>query len=103
MNLPVIENTKFSLRFDVGIFHAANHAIDGKQFPVATARVDAAADIWHVIRVAHHGDKILCSFNYKKLINATDGAIGKPGRVGLWGMADAVTSFDAVAIAELET
>lgn len=82
-------------------FHLSK-VIDGKQYPLATVHLDAAADTWHVIRVAHYGDKIQCSFNHKKLIDATDGVIGKSGQVGLWGMADAVTSFDVVSIVELE-
>lgn len=77
--------------------------IDGKQFVLATMRVEVPADTWHMIRVAHHGDKIQCSLNYNQSIDATDGAISESGQVGLWGMADAVTSFDSVSIIELET
>ena len=71
---------------------------DGMRVQLATADVPAASGQWHTIRVVHRGQHIQCSLNGKLLLDVNDGAISKPGQVGLWTKADAVTSFDAVSV-----
>jgi hypothetical protein len=74
--------------------------VEGKRIQLATADVapaegsDTLSGIWHTIRVVHRGTKIACYLNGKLLLEADDAAIQKPGKVGLWTKADAVTSFD---------
>ena len=72
--------------------------IDGQRVQLATADVRAAMGDWHTLRVVHRGQHIQCSLNGKLLLDVNDGAILKPGQIGLWTKADAVTSFDAVSV-----
>jgi hypothetical protein len=44
------------------------------------------------------GNKISCSLNGKKMIEATDDTFKSAGYIGLWTKADAVTYFDNFAI-----
>jgi len=67
--------------------------IDGKRTQLASADVQAEAGTWHTISVTMKGDKITCAINGKKL-EVRDDTIAKPGKVGLWTKADAVTHFD---------
>jgi hypothetical protein len=74
--------------------------IDGKRIQLATAEVDVASMKWHTLRIQHVGDKIECSLNGKKLLEAKDNTLNAPGRVGLWTKADAQTHFDQLALRE---
>jgi hypothetical protein len=75
--------------------------IDGKRTQLATADVDgddALAGRWHTLRVVHQETKIRCYLNGQLLLEAEDDAISKPGAIGLWTKADAVTAFDALKV-----
>jgi hypothetical protein len=48
------------------------------------------------------GNRIVCRLDGRELLEVEDDTFGEPGRVGLWTKADAVTSFDALAVRELE-
>jgi hypothetical protein len=77
--------------------------IQGKRIQLAAAEnLDIPAKKWHTIQVKHVGDKIECSLNGKKLLEAKDGAIAAAGRVGLWTKADAQTHFDMLMARELK-
>ncbi len=67
--------------------------IAGKRSQLASLDIRAPAGKWHTIRVSMRGDEMVCSVNGKKL-SVRDRAIDKPGKIGLWTKADAVTSFD---------
>lgn len=69
--------------------------IDGKRTQLATADVSIATNVWHKIKVEHHGDRIQCSLNGKVYLDVVDESIKKTGRVGFWTKADAVTAFTA--------
>ena len=71
--------------------------IAGRRRQLASLDIKAPAGKWHTIRVSMRGDKIVCSVNGKKL-DARDGSIDMPGKIGLWTKADAVTSFDELSV-----
>lgn len=75
--------------------------IGGKRTQLATAKAEAATGKWHEIRIEHRGHRILCSLNGRQLLDVNDDAITKPGRIGFWTKADAVTSFAAPMLASL--
>ncbi|HEX5270585.1 MAG TPA: family 16 glycoside hydrolase [Gemmataceae bacterium] len=69
--------------------------IEGKRIQLGTEEgIKVPAGEWHRIEVTMKGDRIACSLDGKKYLEATDGAIGKAGKVGLWTKADAQTHFD---------
>jgi hypothetical protein len=65
--------------------------------PLADAKLEIKSGAWHTLRVVHVGEKIECSLNGNKLLEATH-ALFKTGKVGLWTKADAATSFDGLTI-----
>ncbi|MGH7163299.1 MAG: DUF1259 domain-containing protein [Planctomycetota bacterium] len=60
--------------------------------------LDVGAGEWFTLRVVHVADKIECSLNGVKLLDATDGSFPEAGGVGFWTKADACTSFDDLAV-----
>jgi len=64
------------------------------------AEVKVPAGEWHTLSVKMVGDKIECSLDGKKYLEATDDAFTKAGKVGLWTKADAQTSFDNFTVKE---
>ncbi len=73
--------------------------VNGIRKQLATAESDAAEGKWHTMRIVHRGGAIQCHLNGKLLLEATDTEISKPGKIGLWTKADAVTAFDALSVA----
>jgi hypothetical protein len=49
---------------------------------------------WHTLSIRTVGNRIACSLDGKKYLEATDDTFTKPGAVGLWTKADAQTNFD---------
>jgi Domain of Unknown Function (DUF1080) len=49
---------------------------------------------WFSMSIEMNGNKISCSLNSMKMIDATDDTFKSPGHVGLWTKADAVTYFN---------
>ena len=74
------------------------HVVDGKRTQLTTADVKVKTDEPHTIRVTHQGSRIACFLDGKKLLEADDKTIVKPGKIGVWSKADAVTDFDDVEI-----
>jgi len=71
------------------------HVVAGKRTQLVTKEeIKIPTGTWHTLAIKHVGDKIECSFDGKKQIEATDTTIQKPGKVGLWTKADAQTYFD---------
>jgi hypothetical protein len=69
--------------------------IDGKRIQLGTKEgIKVPAGEWHRVEVTMKGDKIECSLDGKKYLEATDDAIAKAGKAGLWSKADAQTHFD---------
>lgn len=50
------------------------------------------------VSVKHIGSKIVCELDGEHKLEVTDETFPKPGKVGLWTKADAVTSFDKLGI-----
>ena len=73
--------------------------IDGKRIQIAGKEdLDLKSGEWHTMQVAMEGERIECKLNGKQLFEAKSGDLDKPGKVGLWTKADAVTSFDDLSI-----
>jgi hypothetical protein len=76
--------------------------VDGKRRQIESAEpLSAKAGAWHTLSIKHQGDRIECSLNGKRNIQAKDDAIKGGGKVGLWTKADAVTSFDQFVVRDL--
>lgn len=67
---------------------------DGSRKELASANIDAAADLWHEIEIVHVGNRIIAEFDDKKLLDIEDATFTEAGKVGLWTKADAATAFD---------
>jgi hypothetical protein len=73
---------------------------DGTRKQLAEAKdLAVPAGQWFTITVAQKGDKIECSLDGKKLLEATDATLPEAGGVGLWTKGDAATSFDDLEVA----
>ena len=53
---------------------------------------------WFTMTIEMNGNKISCSLNGNKMIEATDDTYTKAGRVGLWSKADAQSYFDDLSV-----
>lgn len=71
---------------------------DGKRRQLASADVEISAGAWHRIRVEQDGEHIVCSLDGKQLLDANDPTFPGEGGVGFWTKADAVSSFDDLAV-----
>lgn len=71
---------------------------NGKRKQLDSARMHLEPSQWYTMDVSMLGDKITCSLNGKKLLEASDSTLPDPGMVGLWTKADAVTSFDDLSV-----
>jgi len=67
---------------------------DGARKILADARIALPAGKWHSLRIIQRGNRYEGYLNGKKLLEGTDNLFTRPGGVGLWTKADAVTSFD---------
>lgn len=76
--------------------------VNGKRIQLATKEeLTMPANTWHTLKIQHVGDRIECSLNGQKHLEAKDDAIPKAGKVGLWTKADARTHFDKVELREV--
>jgi hypothetical protein len=76
--------------------------VAGKRIQLQTKEdVKVPANEWHRITVRQVGEQIECSLDGKKLLEAKDDAITKPGKVGLWSKADAQSYFDDLRVEDL--
>jgi hypothetical protein len=75
------------------------HVKDGKRTELASKdKLELLTEPWFTVTVKHAGNKITCSLNGKHTLEVTNDTFPKPGKVGLWTKADAVTSFDQLKI-----
>jgi len=72
--------------------------VAGKKRPFAGANFQMGTGEWHELRVECIGNRIICYYDGKKKIDATDNTFEEPGKVGLWTKADSVTYFDDLRI-----
>src|SRR5262249_42006441 len=71
--------------------------VNGKRIQFAGANVKVATGQWHTLRVVAQGDRIVCYYDGKKLIDAHDKTY-TTGKVGLWTKADSVIAFDDLTV-----
>lgn len=57
---------------------------------------------WFTMSIEMNDNKISCSLNGSKMIEATDDTYAKAGRVGLWSKADAQCFFDDLTIQQIK-
>lgn len=75
--------------------------VNGNRKQLKSEFSDIPSGVWFTLTIEMIGNKISCSINGSKIIEATDDTFTKPGRVGLWTKADAVTYFDDMTISPL--
>ena len=71
---------------------------NGHRKTLADARIALSAGRWHSLRIVQNGKHYEGYLDRKKLLDGTDGLFSKPGGVGVWTKADAVTSFDDFSV-----
>ncbi len=71
---------------------------DGARKTLADARITLQAGRWHTLKIVQHGDRFAGYLDGKKVLEGKDSLFVKPGGVGLWTKADAVTSFDNFSV-----
>lgn len=74
------------------------HVVSGNRKQLKSVDCDIKAGILFTMTIEMKGNKITCSLNGKKMIEATDDTFKSPGNIGLWTKADAVTYFDELTI-----
>jgi hypothetical protein len=72
--------------------------VAGKKRPFAGANFEVSTGEWHELRVECVGNRIICYYDGKKKIEATDDTFEDAGKAGLWTKADSVTYFDDLRI-----
>jgi hypothetical protein len=74
------------------------YVLDGARKKLASARVKLPAGKWHTLKIVQNGSRFEGYLNGRKLLNGANNLFTKPGGVGLWTKADAVTSFDDFSV-----
>jgi hypothetical protein len=73
--------------------------VDGKRIQLATHEgLDVPDGKWATLSVTQAGNRIACSVDGKKYLEATDDTFPGAGKVGLWTKSDAQTHFDQFQI-----
>ncbi len=68
--------------------------VNGKRTQLATQEgLKVPAGEWHTLEIECIGNKIECELDDKVILKLEDNTFAKPGKVGLWTKADAVTAF----------
>jgi hypothetical protein len=75
--------------------------VNGRRVQFAGANFKVTPGEWHELRVQMSGNKIVCSYDGQKKIEATDETFKDAGKVGLWTKADSVTYFDDLTVEDL--
>ncbi|RKX43157.1 MAG: hypothetical protein DRP64_08640 [Verrucomicrobia bacterium] len=71
---------------------------DSNRERMATLDIVLAPMKWHTLKIVQRGNRYEGYLNGEKLLEGTDDLFAKPGGVGLWTKADAVTSFDGFSV-----
>ncbi|MFO0872727.1 MAG: family 16 glycoside hydrolase [Phycisphaerales bacterium] len=70
----------------------------GVRRQLASAKAKAKTGEWHTIGVRFVGDRIECSLDGQRLLEARDSTFPGAGGIGFWTKGDAVTRFDDLRI-----
>ena len=71
---------------------------DGARKTLASVKIALPVGKWHTLKITQHGNQFEGYLNEKKYLDGTNNLFRKPGGVGLWTKADAVTSFDDFSV-----
>jgi hypothetical protein len=71
---------------------------NGRRRQLDSVKLELSAGRWYEVRVRMVGNHITCYLDGDKKLDASDCTITAPGKIGLWTKADAVTSFDDLAV-----
>jgi hypothetical protein len=71
---------------------------EGRRRQLASASLPIASGEWHTFRIEHVGDRIACSLDGERLLEARDETIRGEGGIGLWTKADAASEFAALRV-----
>jgi hypothetical protein len=75
--------------------YAVFKVVDGKRTSLqGKSRAKIPVGEWHKLMVKMMGDHIECFLDGEKMLDVTDTAFPKSGKVGLWTKSDAQTHFD---------
>ena len=75
---------------------------NGARRMLANARVKLPAGRWITMKIIQQGTRFEAYLNGRKLLTGTSDLFTKPGGVGVWTKADAVTSFDNFSVKPLK-
>jgi hypothetical protein len=75
---------------------------NGVRRMIASVKIVLPAGKWHTLKIVQRGNRFEGYLNGKKLLQGTNEVFTKPGGVGLWTKADAVTSFDDFIVRPLK-
>lgn len=75
---------------------------DGARKILADARIELPAGKWHTLKIVQHGNRYEGYLDGTQFLDGTDDLFKKPGGVGVWTKADAVTSFDDFTVRPLK-
>jgi len=79
------------------------HVVNGNRKQLKSVKTDiGTSGEWFTMTIEMNGNKISCSLNGNKMIEATDDTYTKAGRVGLWSKADAQSYFDDLTISPIK-
>ncbi len=70
----------------------------GRRIQLASADVKTDPKAWHEILIVHRANRIIASFDGKRMIEVEDTTFSDAGKVGLWTKADAATKFDNLTV-----
>jgi hypothetical protein len=74
--------------------------VAGKRMQLATKEgLKVPAGEWHTLAIKQEGERIECSLDGKKYLEASGATFKEAGKVGLWTKSDAQTHFDDLRIA----
>jgi len=71
--------------------------VAGKRTLIKNADI-THTDGWHTLRVTMTGDRIACSYDGTKSLEARDSTFPGAGKIGLWSKADAQSQFDDLTL-----
>ncbi|HUP57161.1 MAG TPA: hypothetical protein VM598_06890 [Bdellovibrionota bacterium] len=71
--------------------------LDGRKEAVKSVDLPVAYGRWHRFKVVFRDDSVAVTYDGKQIMSLQDTRLRKPGRVGLFSMADTVASFDDFA------
>ncbi len=72
--------------------------INGHRKELKSADLDIRTAQWYKLKIEMKGNRIKCYFDGRLVLETTDDSFKDSGKVGLWSKADAVTSFDDMAV-----